>query len=73
MVHTRARENTIIWDKRVHLLTMVYRSTPHEPTGFSPNFRVFEEMEHPDNLSIQDELECIHCLRDRLEDAYDVA
>ena len=79
---TMACENPLTWERRVHLLTIAYRSTPHESTGFSPNFMVFgKEMNmpvdvmtgHPNSLSDQDKLEYVQGLRDRLEDAYDVA
>ena len=61
---------------------MPYRRTPHESTGFSANFMVFGKqmympvdimMEQPDKSSNRDELEYVQVLRDRLEDAYDVA
>ena len=57
---------------------MACRSTPHESTGFSPNFIVFgKEMSMPvdvmigcpNSLSNQDELAYVQRLRDRLEDA----
>ena len=82
MLCTTARENPLTWDKRVHLLTMAYRSTPHESTGFSPNFMVFGKelfmpidvmVGSPDDNSNQDELDYVTGLRERLEDAYDVA
>ena len=80
MMCTTARESPLTWDKRVHLLTMAYRSTPHESTGFSPNFMVFGKdlympidvmMGQPDES--KDELDYVQGLRKRLEDAYDVA
>ena len=58
---------------------MAYRSTPHESNEFSSNFMVFGKemympvhviLECPDKLSKQ---EYVQGLRDRLEDAYDVA
>ena len=41
MLCTTARENPLTWDQRIPLLMMAYRGTPHESTGFSPNFMVF--------------------------------
>ena len=41
MLCTTAHENPLTWDRRVHLLSMVYRSTQHKSTGFSPNFIMF--------------------------------
>ena len=82
MLCTTARENPLTWDKRVHLLTMAYRSTPHESTGFSPNYMVFGKelympidvmMGPPDDSPDCDELDYVTGLRERLEDAYDVA
>ena len=74
------QENPLTWDRRVHLLTIVYRSTPHESTDFSPNLMVFGKkmyipvdvmMGCPDTSSNLDELEHIPGSRDKLEDAYD--
>ena len=82
MLCTTAHENPLIWYRRVYLLKMVYRSTPHESTGLSPNFMVFGKemympvdvmMGHPDHLSNWDEYEYVQGLRNMLEDAYDVA
>ena len=82
MLCTTTRESPLTWDKRIHLLTMAYRGTPHESTGFSPNFMVYGKelfmpvdvmMGHPESGSGKDELEYVQGLRDRLEDAYDVA
>ena len=82
MLCTTAKENPLTWDKRVHLLTMAYRGTPHESTGFSPNYMVFGKelympidvmVGSPDDSSNQDELDYVTGLRERIEDAYDVA
>ena len=82
MLCTTVKESPFTWDKRIHLLTMAYRGTPHESTGFSPNFMVYGKelfmpvdvmMGRPGSESSRDELEYVQGLRDRLEDAYDVA
>ena len=82
MICTTVRESPLSWDRRVHLLTMAYRSTPHESTGFSPNFLVYgRELSMPidvmfglpDEEAGRDELEYVQRMRARLEDAYDVA
>ena len=82
MLCTTTRENPLTWDKRIYLLTMAYRSTPHESTGFSPNYMVYGKelfmpidvmMGPPDDSTNQDELDYVVGLRERLEDAYDVA
>ena len=81
MLCTTARENPLTWDKRVHLLTMAYRSTPHESIGFSPNFMVFgKELYMPIDVMVgqpedssQNELDYVQGLRERLEDAYEIA
>ena len=82
MICTTVRESPMSWDKRVHLLTMAYRSTPHESTGFSPNYLVYgREMFMPIDVMFGkpegdmggEELEYVRGLRGRLEDAYDVA
>ena len=82
MLCTTVKESPLTWDKRIHLLTMAYRGTPHESTGFSPNFMVYGKelfmpvdvmMGHPGSESSRDELEYVQGLRNRLEDAYDVA
>ena len=78
MLCTTGHENPLTWDKRVHLLTMAYRGTPHESTGFSPNFMVYGKelympidvmMGQPDEVE-GDELSYVEGLRWRLEDAY---
>ena len=77
-----ARENPFTWDRRVHLLTTAYRSTPHGSTGFRPNFMVFGKemympvdvmMGCPDRFAKREELEYVQGLRNRLKGAYDVA
>ena len=82
MICTTVTESPLTWDKRVHLLTMAYRGTPHESTGFSPNFMVYGRelfmpidvmFGKPDDQSGPNELDYVQGLRDRLEDAYDVA
>jgi len=81
MICTTVREGSLTWDKRVHLLTMAYRGTPHESTGFSPNFMVYgRELYMPIDVMMGrpqseagDELEYTRGLRERLEEAYDVA
>ena len=81
MICTTTEESPLTWDRRIPLLTMAYRGTPHESTGFSPNFMVYGRelfvpidvlVGKPEN-SCQDELEYVEGLRNRLEDAYDVA
>ena len=82
MLCTTVKESPLNWDKRISLLTMAYRATPHESTGFSPNFLVYgKEMYmpidvlvgQPEDSEVAGELEYVQGLRDRLEDAYDVA
>ena len=29
------------WDEHLHFIAMAYRTTPHESTGFSPNFTMY--------------------------------
>jgi len=81
MICTTVKEGPVTWDKRVHLLTMAYRGTPHESTGLSPNFMVYgRELYMPIDVmmgqperEVESELEYTRGLRDRLEEAYDVA
>ena len=81
MICTTVRECPLTWDKRVHLLTMAYRGTPHESTGFSPNFMVYgRELFMPIDVMMglpessgEDELDYVQSLRRRLEEAYEVA
>lgn len=82
MLCTTTRENPLTWDQRIPLLTMAYRGTPHESTGFSPNFMVYGRelflpvdvmIGQPGNSEVKDELEYVRGLRERLEDAYDLA
>jgi transposase InsO family protein len=82
MICTSVGENPNTWDQRLHLLTMAYRSTPHESTGFSPNFMVYGRelympldvmMGQPESSEDQNELEYVQKLRERLEDAYEIA
>jgi len=41
------------WDKDLPLLTMAYRSTPHESTGYTPNYLLFgREITMPVDLQI---------------------
>ena len=55
---------------------------PHKSTGFSPNYIVYGRelfilievtIEQPDSSEVKDELEYVQGLRNRLEDAYDIA
>ena len=82
MLCTNGNENPTTWDRRLSLLTMAYRATPHESTGFSPNFLVYGRelympldvvMGQPEGSEAIDELEYVKDLRERLEDAYDIA
>ena len=81
MLCTCARDNSTSWDRHLRLLTMAYRATPHESTGFSPNYMVYgREMHMPIDVMLEercpqeeDELGYVQGLRERLEDAYDVA
>jgi len=81
MLCTTASENPLTWDKRLSLLTMAYRATPHESTGFSPNFMVYgrelympiDVMMGQSEVEMTGELDYVQQTRERLEDAYDIA
>ena len=81
MICTTTRECPMSWDKRISLLTMAYRGTVHESTGFSPNFLVYgRELHFPIDVMIgmpedvvPGELPYVTDLKHRLEEAYDVA
>ena len=79
MLCSSAKENPQSWDKYVPLLAMAYRATPHESTGFSPNYLVFGRehfmpvdvmMGTPSEETRRSELDYVKGLRDKLEDAY---
>jgi hypothetical protein len=81
MIVTTVREGPLSWDQRIRFLTMAYRGTPHEATGFSPNFMVYgRELHFPVDVMMgqpngvaEDELTYIKGLRYRLEEAYELA
>ena len=60
-------------------MTMAYRGTPHESTGFSPNFVFYGRelfmpvdvlLRRPEGSKEVDELDYVLDLRERLKDAY---
>ena len=79
MVTAYASEHQRTWDKYLPMLTMAYRSTPHESSGLSPNQLMFgREINLPVDIMIGrppvteevDQHEYAAELRERLEDAY---
>jgi len=69
-------QNQDEWDKDLPMLTMAYRSTPHDSTGYSPNYAVFgREIVLPIDLQIgvspTDEPQPVHTyvqeLKERLQ------
>ena len=82
MLCTPVGEHSQAWDQVLPLLTMAYRGTPHESTGFNPYFKVYgRELYMPIDIMMRrlecsedvDELDYVQELRERLEDAYEAA
>ena len=79
MITAYASDHQRTWDQYLPMLTMAYRSTPHESSGFSPNqLMLGREVNLPVDILVGqppvereiDEHEYVAELRDRLEDAY---
>ena len=78
MLCTTVWEHTQAWNQVLPFLMMAYIGTPHDSTGFSPNFMVYSRelfmpidimMGRPECSEDVDELDYVQELRERLKDA----